>query len=36
MKNLIITIAIAILFAMLNSFQLELNQTMWEAIANSG
>lgn len=36
MKNLIITIALVILFAMLNNFQLELNQMMWEAIANSG
>ena len=36
MKNLIITIALAILFVMLNNFQLELSQRMWEAIANSG
>ena len=36
MKNMIITIALVILFAMLNNFQLELNQMMWEAIANSG
>ena len=32
MKNLIITIALVILFVMLNNFQTELGQKIWEAV----